>query len=103
MRIQLHRFEYNRVRNVNGKVMSSSHGYVIVVRRWFKKKRYLRLLPGWFESFQKGETCKVELTRRRGQATEFRDGTNTANYLQKSVADKLVAAIKKDPDKFMLG
>lgn len=103
MRLSLHRFERNCVRNIDGKVSSRSYGYVIVVRRYFKKKRYLRLLPGWFESYHKGEACKVELTRAIGNATEFREDGDTSSYLRKSLAKKLISSIKKDPTKFILG
>jgi hypothetical protein len=96
MRFKVKRYEHNRVRNVHGKVISRTYSYIIVVRRWFKKPMYLRLLPGWYDLFTEGGVCKVELTSNISNATDFRDDDG----LRK--AEKVIRKIKEEPDKFVL-
>jgi hypothetical protein len=102
MRLRLHKIERGSRRNVKGKVVSRRYCYIIVAHRWFRKPLYLRLLPNWFDAYMKGEPCNVELTRYKGQATEFRDDKETISYLKKSRALELLKAIKKNPDNFIL-
>ena len=102
MWLRLHKIERGSKRNVNGKVVSRRYCYIIIAHRWFRKPRYLRLLPGWFDAYFKGEPCKVELTRYEGTATEFREDKETSGYLRKSIALELIEAIKENPDNFIL-
>ena len=102
MWLRLQRCEIDAKRNVKGMVVSRRHCYIIVANRWFRKPLYLRMLPGWFDAFLKGEPCKVEFTRYKWHATEFREDMETCSYLRKSTALELIEAIKKNPDNFIL-
>lgn len=102
MIIQLRRYKHGRVRNVHGKVISCKHSYVIMVYRLFKKPRYLHMLPGWVEKLSNGEICTVELTKAKYKATEFHEVGEVTNGMTKPLAEKLIAAIKQNPDNFIL-
>lgn len=102
MWLRLHKIERGSKRNVNGKVVSRRYYYIIVAHRWFRKPLYLRLLPGWFDAYFKGEPCKLELTSHKGYATEFREDKETSGYLRKSIALELIESIKENPDNFIL-
>lgn len=96
MWFKVKRYEHNRVRNVNGKVISRTYSYIIVAKRWFKKPRYLRLLPGWYDLFTEGGICKVELTGNISTATDFRDDDGRRK------AEEVIRKIKEEPDRFVL-
>lgn len=105
MIFRVERFERSCKRNVKGEVVSRSYGYVIVIwkwKRWWLRKYYLRLLPGWFDCFLKDKIVKVELTRNKNIATDFREDNETSSYFRKSVAENLVAAINRNPNMFVL-
>lgn len=102
MWLSLHRIERGSRRNVKGKVVNRRYCYLIAVNRLFRRPLYLRLTPGWFDDYLKGEPCTVELTRYKGYATEFREDKETSSYLRKSTALELIEAIKKNPDNFIL-
>ena len=93
MWFQVKRRETNRVRNINGKVISKRHEYYIVVWRLFKRREYLRLLPGWMEQLDAGKPCNVELTRARYNATVFPE---------KAMADTVAYFLKHQPDNYIL-
>lgn len=101
MRVRVKRFMLSCERNVKGKKLNERYAYVIEIKRWFKKKRYLRLLPGWVNALLKeDEKVKIELTRMRGQATTFYEGEQV-NHNDWSTAMLIVSLIKKKPNKFV--
>lgn len=88
--------------NVAGKETNKRYAYVIVIRRWFKRKVYLRLMAGWRISLgDDGEKVKVELTRHRGQAATFYDEDRKDGMTLQN-ARLVVGEIKRRPDKFIL-
>ena len=102
MLLRLHKIERDSLRNINGRLISRRYGYIIVRRRLFRKPMYLRLLPGWYSCYSKGEPCKVEFTSCKSHATEFREDGETIGCLRKSTALKIIKAIKNNPDNFIL-
>ena len=98
MRFKVKRFEASRVRNVHGKVISRSYFYVIVVIRWFRSPRYLRLVPGWIDKYSQDQPCNVELVRFISHATSFKE----AGGLDKKIAEDIIKRIKAEPDKFIM-
>lgn len=93
MWFQVKRRETNRVRNVKGKVISRRYVYYIVVRRLFRRREFLRLLPGWREKLEAEQPCSVELTRARYNATEFPE---------KAMAETVAYFLKHQPDNYIL-
>ena len=93
MRFKVRRREINRVYNVKGKLIASDYEYYIVVKRLFKRKRYLRLLPGWKDKLDAGDPCNVEITGARYNATTFKE---------KALADTVAYFIKHQPDNYRL-
>ena len=59
----------------------------------FKRRRYLRLLPGWREKLEKEQPCNVELASKMYNATTF---------AEKAEAETVVYFIKSSPDYFKL-
>ena len=100
MRVKDIRRKYNRVFNVFGRKISHSYEYFIVLKPWFKRRRYVKLLPGWFEALNNDEPCKVELERHSCNATVFRD--TKMCYRNKAMADTVAALMKSNQDKFIL-
>lgn len=98
MRFKVKRLEQSRVCNVHGKVISRSYFYVIVVIRWFRSPRYLRLLPGWIDKYSQDQPCSVELVRLISYATTFKE----AGGVDKEVAENIIKRIKAEPDKFII-
>lgn len=102
MVVRLKRYVIESTRSISGKVISSRYGYVISIRRhWWKvwrKPRYLCLLPGWHEDGANGRCVNVQLVKRITDATPFREG----DVNDKAMAEKVIRAIKNQPEKFIL-
>lgn len=99
MRIKIQQYVISRKRNIQGQTVSISYEYIIVIKRWLRRKRYLHLLPGWTSSLYSDEPMRVELTNKR-YATTFRDNIHGPHNL--SVAKRIVMDIKTNPDKFII-
>lgn len=99
MWIRLEKYVANYTRTINRKKIEKSYGYTIVIYRIFRKKRYVRFLPGWLEALNNDEQVSVQLTRHIGEATHFRD-SSTQN---KALAETIICYMRKEPHRFILG
>lgn len=89
MRFYVEKIKTRGVRNINGKEIECKYRYVIVAKRWFRKRLYLRLLPVCDSPM----FMNVQFTYWVNQAT---------SYDNEKEAQCVIADIDKNPNNYRL-
>lgn len=100
MIVKVIRRKNTEVLNIRGKKVSKSYVYYIMIWKWFKRRRYLRLIGDWDVQILNDQPCKIELTTSRRSASTFRDVS--AGSYSKNMAETIVAFIKTQPNLFII-
>lgn len=92
MKFKVKSHAIERVRNIQGKVISCRYEYYIMKRRWYRRPLYLRLLPGWQQALENNKPCNIQLSTVWHDATTFTD---------KAMADTVAYFIQHRPDDYI--
>lgn len=102
MTIKLKQLTTEVMKNIFGDVISRRHCYVIRIRRhWYAPAQYVNLIGDWVTSLNNDVAITIELVDNPDKATKFRDSTKMTTY-SKEWAERVIQAIKQQPDKFVL-
>lgn len=99
MIVKVIRRKNTEVLNIRGKKVSKSYVYYIMIWKWFKRRRYLRLIGDWDVQILNDKPCKIELTSSKRAASLFHD---TAGSYSRQMAETIVTFIKTQPDLFII-
>ena len=102
MIVKVIRRKNTEVLNIRGKKLSKSYVYYIMIWRWFRRRKYLRLIGNWDIQILNDQPCKIELTSSKRAASTFRDTVAGRYSYSKAMADTIVTFIKTKPDLFIL-